>query len=189
MSAIYGIAGGSSRERRRRHETCARWLPRSRRRGPDDETRWIETRPTRWRSGFRFLRTAIGEDSPGVVVNEDRSLMMVCDGHVFNAATAAVVPARQGPHDRRTQHSCELLLHLYEEEGISGWRRADGQFALALWDARAQRLVLGRDCPWRAAALLLEQHRRRRLRLRDQGAAREPAACRARSMKRRWRTF
>src|SRR5262249_3115964 len=44
------------------------------------------------------------------------------------------------------QHSCDLLLHLYEEEGVAGWQRADGQFALALWDARKKHFLLARDC-------------------------------------------
>ena len=94
--------------------------------------------------GFRFLRTAIGEKSPGVMFNEDRSLMMVCDGHVFNDR-ALRSHLRDRGHSVERAHSCELLLHLYEDEGISGWRRADGQFALAIWDTRTRRLVLGRD--------------------------------------------
>jgi len=112
-------------------------------RGPDDDTRWVDASDGVV-LGFRFLRTAIGEASPGVIFNEDRSLMMVCDGHVFNAGTLRSFLRAKG-HRLVAPHSCELLLHLYEEEGISGWRRADGQFALALWDARQKRLVLGRD--------------------------------------------
>ena len=99
--------------------------------------------------------------------------MMVCDGHVFNAASLRSLPARQGSHASAQQHSCELLLHLYEEEGIAGWRRADGQFALALWDARAKRLVLGRDFLGVRPLYYWQQRRRPRVRLRDQGAAPE----------------
>jgi asparagine synthase (glutamine-hydrolysing) len=143
MSAIYGIAGASS---------CDHGLTRDLRamsvvlrpRGPDGDSRWVDgVDPVAL--GLRFLRTAPGEASPGVLVNEDRSLMMVCDGHVFNARALRSYLRDRG-HHVGPHHSCELLLHLYEEEGIAGWRRADGQFALALWDARARRLVLGRDC-------------------------------------------
>jgi asparagine synthase (glutamine-hydrolysing) len=112
-------------------------------RGPDHDTCWVDAADP-VALGFRFLRSAIGESTPGVLVNEDRSLMMVCDGHVFNAATLSSYLRDKG-HTFACRHSCELLLHLYEEDGIAGWRRADGQFALALWDARARRLVLGRD--------------------------------------------
>jgi asparagine synthase (glutamine-hydrolysing) len=142
MSAIYGIAGGSRRDQL--VDTDLRAMAAAlRHRGPDDNTCWRDV-TGQVALGFRFLRAAIGEDSPGVVVSEDRSLMMVCDGHVFNEGTVRSYLRDRG-HTIRQQHSCELLLHLYEEEGVSGWRRADGQFALALWDGRAKRLVLGRD--------------------------------------------
>jgi asparagine synthase (glutamine-hydrolysing) len=112
-------------------------------RGPDGDTRWVDT-TDRVALGFRFLRTAGGEASPGVLVNEDRSLLMVCDGHVFNTGTLRPYLRDKG-HTLVHPDSCELLLHLYEDEGVAGWRRADGQFALALWDVGARRLVLGRD--------------------------------------------
>jgi asparagine synthase (glutamine-hydrolysing) len=142
MSAIYGIAGRSRREQRIDMDLGAMSAA-LRPRGPDDDIRWVDaTNPVGL--GFRFLRTAAGEASPGVLANEDRSLMMVCDGHVFNAGALRSYLRDRG-HTIGQSHSCELLLHLYEDEGVSGWRRADGQFALALWDARAKRLVLGRD--------------------------------------------
>src|SRR5690242_20569690 len=143
MSAIYGIAGGSKRESGVEidlHAMSAALVQR----GPDHDTRCIDTKG-HVAFGARFLRTAPGENSPGVVVNEDRSMMMVCDGHVFNADTLEAFLRDRDHRISPRAHSCELLLHLYEEEGIAGWRRVDGQFALALWDAHARRLVLGRD--------------------------------------------
>jgi asparagine synthase (glutamine-hydrolysing) len=63
---------------------------------------------------------------------------------VFNAREVARWLESKG---RRLQsgHSSELLLHLYDVEGVEGWRRADAQFALAIWDRRRRVLVLGRD--------------------------------------------
>lgn len=143
MSAIYGIAGRARRESGSEADLLAMSAA-LRHRGPDHDTRGVDPK-NQVAFGARFLRTAIGEEPPGVLVNEDRSLMMVCDGHVFNADSVRAFlrdrDHRISPH----AHSCELLLHLYEEEGIAGWRRADGQFALAIWDARSRRLVLGRD--------------------------------------------
>src|SRR5262249_28002999 len=60
------------------------------------------------------------------------------DGQVFNRKELA--DWLGGKHHRlRGDDACELLLHLYEEEGAAGWRRGDGQFALALWDSRKRR--------------------------------------------------
>ena len=143
MSAIYGSVGGSRREQL--VDTDLRAMAAAlRHRGPDDNASWRDV-TQQVALGFRFLRTAIGENDPGIVSSEDRSLMMVGDGQVFNERTVSAYLRDRG-HTIRQQHSCDLLLHLYEEEGVSGWRHADGQFALALWDRRAKRLVLARDC-------------------------------------------
>jgi len=142
MSAIYGFTGGARFESRI-HAELGAMAAALRPRGPDGRSRWLDA-STPIALGFGFLRTAAEESSPSVLVNEDRSLRMVCDGHVFNAAALATWLRGKG-HTIASPHSSELLLHLYEEEGIAGWRRVDGQFALALWDTRTGRLVLGRD--------------------------------------------
>src|SRR6516225_7784984 len=123
MSAIYGFTGGARLEPRLDAELGA-MAAALRPRGPDGRSQWLDgSVPVAF--GFGFLRTAAGESSPGVLVNEDRSLMMVCDGHVFNAAPVSAWLRGKG-HTIASAHSCELLLHLYEDEGIAGWRRADG---------------------------------------------------------------
>src|SRR2546430_16381124 len=65
--------------------------------------------------GFRFLRTSPDESSPNILINEDRSLMLVCDGHVFNEKELRPQLRAKG-HSFGHSHSCELLLHLYEDE-------------------------------------------------------------------------
>ncbi len=142
MSAIYGIAAGS-RLGPRIDSDLPGMSAALRPRGPDDDMRWVNA-AERIALGSRFLRTRIGEHSPGILFNEDRTLMMVCDGHVFDPVSLRSRLLDKG-HTFRQRHSCELLLHLYEDEGVAGWARADGQFAVALWDVRAKRLVLGRD--------------------------------------------
>src|SRR5262245_56532081 len=142
MAAIYGIPTRSPHVQRMDTDLEAMSAALGRR-APDGDTRWLDATDGA-ALGFRFLRTASGEASPGILANEDRSLLMVCDGHVFNSGTLRSYLRDKG-HMVAQSHSCELLLHLYEEEGIAGWRRADGQFAMALWDRRTRRLVLGRD--------------------------------------------
>ena len=142
MSAVCGALGqlATSSEAGR---DLASMLTSLQTRGPDGASDLIN-RASQVMLGFRFLRTAPGETSPAVLANEDRTLFLVCDGHVFNDADLRPKLRGKG-HTYAHPHSVETLLHLYEEEGIHGFRNVDGQFAAALWDARRKQLVLLRD--------------------------------------------
>ncbi len=48
-------------------------------------------------------------------------------------------------HRFRTKSDTEVLVHAWEEWGETAFRRMNGQWAAALWDARNERLVLTRD--------------------------------------------
>ena len=76
--------------------------------------------------------------------NEDGSVQVVCNGEIYNAPTWARELEARG-HRLRTRSDVEVIAHLYEEYGVDVARHLDGMFAFSLWDARARRLVLGRD--------------------------------------------
>src|SRR5690348_14372180 len=125
MSSICGSFGRVS-------ASLSPMLEAMRSRGPDAQS----IRADRDRGvalGLGQFKTLRDEPDSEVLVSEDGNLLMVCDAQVFNAQDLASELRGRG-HDIRSSQSGEVLLHLFEEQGADGFRRADGQFALAIWD-------------------------------------------------------
>jgi asparagine synthase (glutamine-hydrolysing) len=84
------------------------------------------------------------------VANEDRSVWVVFNGELFDYPEVRAGLEKRG-HRLITHCDTEVLPHRWEEEQEGMFERLRGQFAVALWDERQRRLVLGRDrfgiCP------------------------------------------
>ena len=110
-------------------------------RGPDDSGFYLEQN-----LGLGFRRLAIvdlvGGNQP--LYNEDRSIVIVCNGEIFNFLELRAGLESRG-HHFATNCDVEVLLHLYEEEGADFLSRLNGQFAFALYDTVKRRLLLARD--------------------------------------------
>jgi asparagine synthase (glutamine-hydrolysing) len=78
------------------------------------------------------------------ISNEDRTLHVVQNGELYNYRELRAELERGG-HRFRTHGDTEVLVHLYERDGLAFARRLRGMFAVALWDAPLRRLVLARD--------------------------------------------
>jgi asparagine synthase (glutamine-hydrolysing) len=76
--------------------------------------------------------------------NEDRSLVLIANGEIYNYIELRRDLERQG-HHFRTGSDCETILHLYEQHGYRFVDYLRGMFAFALWDTRSRKLILGRD--------------------------------------------
>ena len=76
--------------------------------------------------------------------NEDRSLVLICNGEIYNFIELRQQLEALG-HRFSTGSDCETILHLYEEHGLDCVQHLRGMFAFALWDNQKRRLMLARD--------------------------------------------
>ena len=110
-------------------------------RGPDDEGRYLGRGV-----GLGMRRLSIIDLAGGhqPIANEDETVWVVCNGEIYNFHELRQRLEQKG-HRFRTRTDTEVLVHLYEEEGLDFVRHLRGMFAIALWDANRARLVLVRD--------------------------------------------
>ncbi len=110
-------------------------------RGPDGDGLAIHGRV-----GLGCRRLAIIDVAGGgqPLADESESVLVVCNGEIYNYRALRGELERRG-HRFRTESDAEVIPHLYEERGLAFVDALEGMFALALWDARAARLVLVRD--------------------------------------------
>ncbi len=94
--------------------------------------------------GFRRLSIIDLSTGHQPMANEDDSIWVVFNGEIYNFATLRRRLEGAG-HKFRTQSDTETIVHLYEDEGVRCFEHLNGMFAIAIWDRRQRRLVLGRD--------------------------------------------
>ena len=78
------------------------------------------------------------------IANEDGRVTVVQNGEIYNHEELRRELAAAG-HRFATRCDTEVMVHLFEELGDGFAERLRGMFAAAIWDARANRLVLARD--------------------------------------------
>jgi len=118
-------------------------------RGPDDEGFFLQNADSgnKVSIGLGHRRLSIidlSEAGRQPISNEDGAIRIVFNGEIYNFPSLRNELEGKG-HRFRSRTDSETIVHLYEEEGVEGFRRLDGMFALAIWDARSQSLVLCRD--------------------------------------------
>jgi asparagine synthase (glutamine-hydrolysing) len=112
-------------------------------RGPDGQRHWFS--PDR-RVGLGHARLSIIDLATGdqPIANEDDQIHIVVNGEFYDYERYRSELIGRG-HRFRTRSDSEILIHLYEEEGVHCLRHLRGEFAFVLSDERNGLLFAARD--------------------------------------------
>ncbi|MEO8601771.1 MAG: asparagine synthase (glutamine-hydrolyzing) [bacterium] len=110
-------------------------------RGPDDAGDYV-----RGPVGLASRRLAIIDRTGGAqpLFNEDRSLVLVFNGEIYNFRDLRRRLESSG-HRFTTRSDSEVIVHAYEQFGTRCVEHLRGMFAFALWDEPRRSLFLARD--------------------------------------------
>ncbi|MEM3086822.1 MAG: asparagine synthase (glutamine-hydrolyzing) [Halobacteria archaeon] len=110
-------------------------------RGPDGDGTWED-------DGVSLANTRLSIiDLPGgrqPMSNETGDAWTVLNGEIYNYIELRA-ELRKAGHRFATESDTEVIVHGYEEWGERFPERLRGMFAIALWDAKARKLLLVRD--------------------------------------------
>lgn len=110
-------------------------------RGPDENGVWHDEV-----CGLAHTRLSIIGLDNGYqpIFNEDKSLVLVCNGEIYNYKDLKTSLKQKG-HLFSTDSDSEVIIHLYEEYNIDALQHLRGMFAFCLWHIKNKRLFAARD--------------------------------------------
>jgi len=142
MCGITGLM--AFRERHVSSELLIEMTRRIAHRGPDDSGIYIS--PDR-HIGLGSSRLSIQDLSTAghmPMPNEERRVWLTFNGEIYNFKQLRPDLVRHG-HEFASETDTEVVIHLYEERGLSFLDDLEGMFAIALWDEAEGLLLLARD--------------------------------------------
>ncbi len=137
MCGIAGKVGPGAGD----HALIERMCEVLRHRGPDAHGAYVAVDVALGIQRLAVIDTETG-DQP--IFNEDRSVVVVLNGEIYNYRELREELISRG-HRFRTRSDTEVIVHLYEELSDRCVEPLRGMFAFALWDCDQRRLLLGRD--------------------------------------------
>jgi asparagine synthase (glutamine-hydrolysing) len=110
-------------------------------RGPDSEGTFNDTNVMLAMRRLSIIDLAGGRQP---LFNEDRNIVIVCNGEIYNHNALRDELSALG-HRFSCLSDVETIIHAYEEYGVNCLAKLRGMFAFALWDMRNETLLLARD--------------------------------------------
>jgi len=144
MCGICGVWEYGAAEGRVERALVARMRDVMTHRGPDDAGALLFDEG---RGGLGFRRLSIidlSEAGHQPMHGCTDRVWLVFNGEIYNHASLREDLEQRG-HIYASRTDSETILHLYEERGLDFVNEIEGDFAIALWDADREQLVLARD--------------------------------------------
>ncbi|ODS31244.1 MAG: asparagine synthase [Candidatus Scalindua rubra] len=118
-------------------------------RGPNDEGVFVSSKSQKSKIhvGLGHTRLSVIDLSDAghqPMCNEEEDIWLVYNGEIYNFKEIKTELEAKG-HRFRSNTDSEVIIHLYEDEGISCLKKLNGMFAFGIWDERLQKLWLCRD--------------------------------------------
>lgn len=110
-------------------------------RGPDEKGEYLDNDVA---LGFRRLSIIGVSNGMQPLYNEDRSLVLVFNGEIYNYKELREELLEKG-HVFKTSTDSEVLIHLYEEYKEKMVNKLRGMFAFVIWDIDKKELFAARD--------------------------------------------
>jgi len=110
-------------------------------RGPNENGVWTDDV-----CGLAHTRLSIIglENGKQPLFNEDKSLVLICNGEIYNYIELKKDLIEKG-HVFNSDSDSETILHLYEEYGVKCLDHLRGMFAFCLWNTHTKQLFAARD--------------------------------------------
>ncbi|SCG83985.1 asparagine synthetase [Proteiniborus sp. DW1] len=111
-------------------------------RGPDSGGVFTDKSVT---FGFRRLKIIdLSEEASQPMYNEDRTLVMVFNGEIYNYQELKSELQEKG-HIFKSNTDSEVIIHGYEEYGSDIVHKIRGMFAFSIWNIKKEEMFLARD--------------------------------------------
>ncbi len=117
-------------------------MERIRHRGPDAGGTYLDENIALGHRRLSIIDITEQGDQP--IYNEDRSMVLVFNGEIYNYRELREDLLRAG-HSFATETDSEVLIHGYEEYGSALLNKLRGMFSFVIWDKKQQRIFGARD--------------------------------------------
>ena len=114
-------------------------------RGPDDDGLYTFS-SNHYSVAMGMRRLSIIDLSTGKqpILSDDGNIIITFNGEIYNFLELRDELKRRGIQFK-TQSDTEVILRLYEQKGVDGFRELDGMFAFSILDKRKNQVLIARD--------------------------------------------